>query len=164
MAAAGVWPTADEWMPLVHEALVKLWTTETDPSITEEHAALATVGLLALHRGIALHDVSDPALREGFEELRQEYTEWREWLANAPAHALSGYSAQLAGAAFGTTFERTDFRTELSWLLTRSALHDAVDELPGAQLDGHGAVRIEGHGKRKAVLATLDALRAFVDI
>ncbi|MFG3417752.1 hypothetical protein [Micromonospora sp. NPDC048063] len=62
-------------------------------------------------------------------------------------------------------FEQTDFTAELWWVLGRTALHDAVDRLDGAHVDGDGVVCVEaGRSSRHSLIAALDTLRDFPDV
>lgn len=101
----------------------------------------------------------------GFEELRRSYRQWTDWLKAAPEDVLRRYVTGLAGHTFGVLFERTRFAEELDWILSRSALHEAVDGLPNASIGTDSIVRVVlSKDARKAALATLDALRNFPDV
>jgi hypothetical protein len=41
----------EEWTDIVHDAVSHLWWTDQEPALDEEHAALATIGLVARHHG-----------------------------------------------------------------------------------------------------------------
>ncbi|WP_200210392.1 hypothetical protein [Micromonospora coerulea] len=165
LVAGGLWPNARDWADLLHGVLVQLWDIEQEESLDGEHAALATIGLVALRRGIDLQDEPDSRQATQFDELRVAYQEWTDWLATAPPEIIQRYRDGLGGHSLGLLFEQTDFRAELRWILGRTALHDAVDRFVGAQVDGNGVVHVEaGRSARQSLIAALDALRDFPDV
>ncbi|MEH0985725.1 hypothetical protein V6U79_25705 [Micromonospora sp. CPCC 205556] len=112
--------------------MLQLWMTDQEESLDDEQAALATIGLVALRSGLDRRTEPDGELVEQFEELRQAYVEWSDWLAGVPVETVQRYAAGLGGYTFGVLFGQTDFVAELGWILGRSALHDAVGRLTGA--------------------------------
>ncbi|SCL44877.1 hypothetical protein GA0070606_0495 [Micromonospora citrea] len=165
LVAGGLWPDAPEWADLLYWVLVQLWEAEQEESLDGEHAALATIGLVALRRGVDLQDEPDSQQAGQFDELRVAYREWADWLASAPPETVQRYRDGLGGHTLGLLFEQTDVTAELRWILGRTALHDAVDRLAGAHVDGRGVVRVEaGRSARHSVIAALDALRDFPDV
>ncbi|MDT0532330.1 hypothetical protein RM555_25340 [Micromonospora sp. DSM 115977] len=165
LVAGGLWSEAADWADLLYWVLVQLWDTEQEESLDGEHAALATVGLVALRRGIDLHDEPDGQQAGQFEELRIAYREWTGWLATAPPETIQRYCSGLGGHTLGLLFEQTDFTAELRWLLGRTALHDAVERLDGAHVDAKGVVHVEARrSARHSLIAALDALRDFPDV
>ncbi|MEU4779384.1 hypothetical protein [Micromonospora sp. NPDC023633] len=165
LVAGGLWPEAADWADLLYWVLVQLWDTEQEESLDGEHAALATIGLVALRRGIDLHDEPDGRQAGQFDELRIAYREWTDWLATAPPDTIQRYHDGLGGHTLGLLFEQTHFTAELGWILGRTALHDAVDRLDGAHVDANGIVYVEARrSARHSLIAALDALRDFPDV
>ncbi|WBB81279.1 hypothetical protein O7606_07865 [Micromonospora sp. WMMD882] len=164
LVAGGLWADPADWSDLLYWLMMQLWTTDQEESLEDEHAALATIGLVALHTGLNREAEPDSAIAEKFEELRQAYAEWTDWLGAVPEETVRRYAAGLSGHTLGALFGQTDFVAELSWILSRSALQDAVDRLTDARLDSGGVVRVAaGRTTRLAVLAALDVLRDFPD-
>jgi len=165
IAATGLWPEPEQWASIVHDAVSHLWWTDQEPALDQEHAALATIGLVALHHGLTSCAEPDVETVAGFEELRRSYQQWADWLKAVPEDVLRRYVTGLGGHTFGVIFEQTRFAEELDWILSRSALHEAVDRLPNASIGADSIVHITtGKDARKATLATLDALRDFPDV
>ncbi|WP_102656167.1 hypothetical protein [Verrucosispora sp. ts21] len=164
VVAGGLWEDATDWSDLLYWVVLQLWLADQEESLDHEHAALATIGLIALRNGLDRRNEPDSELTAQFEELRQAYTERTGWLAAVPEETIRRYAAGLSGHTFGVLFEHTNFVTELDWILQRSALHDAVDRLASAQLDGTVVRVARGRTTRQAVLAALDALRNFPDV
>ncbi|MEU8386672.1 hypothetical protein [Micromonospora sp. NPDC048843] len=165
LVAGGLWLDPSDWSDLLYWVVLQLWMTDQEECLDDEQAALATIGLVALHSGLHRRIESDSELVEQFEELRQAYVEWTEWLAAVPVETVRRYAAGLGGHTFGLLFGQNDFVAELGWILGRSALHDAVDRLIGAWLDSGSVVRVTGgRTTRQAVISALDALRDFPDV
>ncbi|GAA0400559.1 hypothetical protein GCM10009541_49630 [Micromonospora gifhornensis] len=164
LVAGGLWVDAADWSDLLYWVALQLWMTDQEESLDDEHAALATIGLVALRTGIDRRTEPDSDLVAQFEELRQAYAEWTDWRAAVPEETVRRYAAGLSGHTFGVLFGQTNFVTELDWILRRSALHDAVDRLDGARLDGSVVHVARGRTTRQAVIAALDALRDFPDV
>ncbi|SCF19411.1 hypothetical protein GA0074696_3333 [Micromonospora purpureochromogenes] len=164
LTAGGLWPDATEWSAILYWVVVQLRVADREESLDGEHSALATIGLVALRRGIDLRDEPDHQLGTRFEELRIAYQARTTWLSAAPAETVRRYAVGLGGRTLGRLFERTDFVAELRWILGRTALHDAVDRLHGAYLDEGSTIRVTlGRSTRLAVIGALDALRDFPD-
>ncbi|MEU8186708.1 hypothetical protein [Micromonospora carbonacea] len=164
LVAGGLWADPADWSDLLYWLMLQLWMTDQEESLHDEHAALATIGLVALRTGFDRQAKPDSELVERFEDLRQAYAEWTAWLAAASEDAVRRYATGLSGHTLGVLFGQTDFVSELGWILTRSALQDAVDRLGGARLDNGSVVRVTaGRTTRLAVLSALDALRDFPD-
>ncbi|MFF3868198.1 hypothetical protein [Micromonospora sp. NPDC001898] len=164
LVAGGLWADPADWSELLHWLVLQLWMTDQEESLNAEHAALATIGLVALRSGLDRQAKPDSELAEQFDELRQAYAEWTDWLAAVPEETVRRYSTGLSGHTLGVLFGQTDFVAELSWILGRSALQDAVDRLTDARLDSGCVVRVPaGRTTRLAVLAALDGLRDFPD-
>jgi hypothetical protein len=165
IAATALWPEPEQWASVVHDAVSHLWWTDQEPTLDHEHAALATIGLVALHHGLTACTEPDTETAAGFDDLRRSYQQWTDWLKAVPEDVLRRYATGLGGHTFGVLFEQTRFAEELDWILSLSALHDAVDRLPNASIGTDSIVHITtGKDARKATLATLDALRDFPDV
>jgi hypothetical protein len=165
VAASGLWREPADWYEIVYEAVSQLWSADQEETLDHEHAALAIIGLVTLHCVIELCGEPDSEVAAQFETLRRSYQEWADWLKAAPEDALRRYSAGLGGHTFGLFFERTRFADELDWILSRDALHDAVDRLSNAHISVDSVVRVAtSKNTRRAVLAALDALRDFPDV
>ncbi|MEU0546747.1 hypothetical protein [Micromonospora sp. NPDC005979] len=165
LVAGGLWQDPTDWSDRLYWVVLQLWMTDQEESLNDEHAALATIGLVALRSGLDRRPEPDSELVEQFEDLRQAYVEWADWLAAVPVETVRRYASGLGGHTFGLLFGQTDFVAELGWILGRSALHDAVDRLTGAQLDSGSVVRVTGgRTTRQAVIAALDGLRDFPDV
>ncbi|GAA4245499.1 hypothetical protein GCM10022255_013130 [Dactylosporangium darangshiense] len=157
LAAGGLWPEPQDWTPLVAAGLDALVATD-DEAFAGEQAALATVGLAAVHHG---HRLSPLA---GFADLRAAVR-----LDQAPPENLvARYAAGLAGAVLGDGFGAEDVAADTSELLVRSAFDDAVDAIPESvgivQRTDAGGVRVDtAKDPRRTALLVLDLLRDFPD-
>ncbi|GAA1614225.1 hypothetical protein [Catellatospora bangladeshensis] len=162
--AADVFDEPAEWLALLERSVLLVWTTPTEQALEAEQAALTTIGLVALARGLSAYPEAHPDLRRSFEALRDAGRQQVDHLRGAPDESLRGYAADLTGSAFGYGFPWLDFRDELSWILARSALADAVDRLPAATLrDGVVNVATTTVLARRVLLHALDELRQFPD-
>ncbi|MEU1687924.1 hypothetical protein [Micromonospora sp. NPDC005707] len=165
LVAGGLWAEATGWSEILYWVMVHLWIAENEESLDAEHAALATIGLVALRNGLDRQLEPAGNLVGQFEDLRTAYAVRADWLAAVPADAVRRYAAGLNGHVFGVLFEQTNFVAELGWILGRTALHDAVDRLTNARLDSSSVVRVTGgRNTRQTVIAGLDALRDFTDV
>ncbi|MFG2054183.1 hypothetical protein ACGFI9_09130 [Micromonospora sp. NPDC048930] len=165
LVAGGLWTDATDWSEVLYWVMVHLWIAEHEETLDDEHAALATIGLVALRNGLDRQPEPAGNLVEQFEELRQAYAGRTGWLAAVPTDTVRRYAAGLNGHVFGILFEQTNFVAELGWILGRTALHDAVDRLTNARLDSGSVVHVKGgRSTRQAVIAALDALRDFSDV
>ncbi|ADU11420.1 hypothetical protein ML5_5972 [Micromonospora sp. L5] len=164
LIAGGLWADETDWTDLLYRVVLQLWLTDQQESLNDEHASLATIGLVALRTGIDRQDEPNNRLIADFDQLRQTYIDWIDWLEAASEETIRRYATGLNGHTLGVLFAQTDFTAELRSIVRRSALDDAVDRLAGARLDG-SVVRIApGRTARKAVIAALDALRDFPDV
>ncbi|MER7008639.1 hypothetical protein ABT297_37090 [Dactylosporangium sp. NPDC000555] len=158
LAAAGLWPAPQDWTPLVAAGLDALIAAD-DEAFWAEQAALATVGIAAVHHGHRLAPLA------GFEDLRAAVRLDRA----APEDLVARYADGLAGAVLGAGFRAEDIAADAGELLVRSPFDDAVDAIPGAvgtvqRADGGGGVLVETtKDPRRTTLLVLDLLRDFPD-
>ncbi|MGI5241289.1 hypothetical protein [Dactylosporangium sp. CA-139066] len=157
LAAGGLWPEPQDWTPLVAAGLDALVATD-DEAFAGEQAALATVGLAAVHHGHRLAPLS------GFADLRAAVR-----LDQAPPEDLvARYTEGLAGPVLGEAFGAEDVAADAGDLLVRSAFDDAVDAIPESigtvqRTDGGGVLVGTGKDPRRTTLLVLDLLRDFPD-
>jgi hypothetical protein len=157
--AAGLWPQAEDWTPIVAGALGNLLSVGSE-AFGGEHAALATIGLVAVQRGYLSFG---PATPDDFEKLRDAGQ-----LGEAPDRLVDRYAAGLAGGAFGPRFAGDDIRADAEGLLSRSPFDEAVDAIPESvgtvARTAEGGVTVEAlKDSRKTALLVLDLLRDFPD-
>ncbi|WP_426514283.1 hypothetical protein ACPPVO_28865 [Dactylosporangium sp. McL0621] len=157
LAAAGLWPAPQDWTPLVAAGLDSLVAAD-DEAFAAEQAALATVGIAAVHHGHLLSPLG------GFEELRAQVR-----LDEAPpAEIVARYANGLAGDVLGPEFRAEDIAADAGELLVRSAFDDAVDAIPESigtvqRSDAGGVLVDTSKDPRRTALLVLDLLRDFPD-
>ncbi|MGA5303901.1 hypothetical protein ACPCHT_28530 [Nucisporomicrobium flavum] len=160
----GLWPHPPDWAWLVSEGLNNLWDVE-DETLAEEHAALAVIGLTALRHGTLSHQ-ADPELQAAFDDTLAKFREFREWALAPTDDMVARYAEELSGYTLGPRFTAVNIRADVTWLLDRDELDDALDLLDGVvdevQRADNGAViaRTDKDPKR-TVIAVLDRLREF---
>ncbi|WP_432824824.1 hypothetical protein [Dactylosporangium sp. CA-092794] len=157
LAAGGLWPAPQDWTPLVAAGLDSL-IAAGDEAFAAEQAALATVGIAAVHHGHLLAPLA------GFEDLRAAVRLDQE----APQDLVERYADGLAGAVLGERFRAEDITADAGELLVRSAFDDAVDAIPGSvgvvqRGDGGGVLVETTKDPRRTTLLVLDLLRDFPD-
>ncbi|MFG2044050.1 hypothetical protein [Dactylosporangium sp. NPDC048998] len=157
LAAAGLWPAPRDWTPLVAAGLDALIAAD-DEAFGAEQAALATVGIAAVHHGHRLAPLA------GFEDLRAAVRLDRA----APEELVARYADGLAGAVLGAGFRAEDIAADAGELLVRSPFDDAVDAIPESvgtvqRTDGGGVLVETTKDPRRTALLVLDLLRDFPD-
>ncbi|WP_433089589.1 hypothetical protein ACQP1P_23795 [Dactylosporangium sp. CA-052675] len=157
LAAAGLWPAPQDWTPLVAAGLDSLIAAD-DEAFAGEQAALATVGIAAVHHGHLLSPLG------GFEELRAQV----RLDSDPPAELVARYAAGLAGDVLGTEFSAEGIAADAGELLVRSAFDDAVDAIPESvgtvqRSDAGGVLVDTSKDPRRTTLLVLDLLRDFPD-
>ncbi|MEV4343528.1 hypothetical protein AB0J83_03480 [Actinoplanes sp. NPDC049596] len=161
----GLWTQPHGWTWLVYEGLTNLWYAEEENTLAHEHAALSAVGLIALRHGV-LSGETDPDLAANFDERLAEFREYGEWLLDGPEEAYESYARELSGYTLGPRFTATNIRSDMTWLLGRHKLDDALDglhDIPGTverAADGAVVVRTTKDGKRMTI-GVLDRLSDF---
>jgi hypothetical protein len=157
LAAAGLWPAPQDWTPLVAAGLDALIAAD-DEAFAAEQAALATVGIAAVHHGHLLSPLG------GFEDLRAQV----RLDADPPPELVARYAEGLAGDVLGAEFRAADIAADAGELLVRSAFDDAVDAIPESigtvQRSDSGGVHVDtSKDPRRTALLVLDLLRDFPD-
>ncbi|WP_433065500.1 hypothetical protein [Dactylosporangium sp. CS-033363] len=157
LAAAGLWPAPQDWTPLLAAGLDALIAAD-DEAFAEEQAALATVGIAAVHHGHVLSPLG------GFEDLRAQV----RLDAAPPADLVARFANGLAGDILGTDFQAEGIAADAGELLVRSPFDDAVDAIPDSvgtvQRSDHGGVLVDtSKDPRRTTLLVLDLLRDFPD-
>ncbi|WP_432968176.1 hypothetical protein [Dactylosporangium sp. CA-233914] len=157
LAAGGLWPVPQDWTPLLAAGLDALIAAD-DEAFAAEQAALATVGIAAVHHGHQLAPLS------GFEDLRAQVR-----LDHAAPEAMVARFAQgLAGEVLGGDFRAEGIAVDAGELLVRSLFDDAVDAIPesvgSVQRSDTGGVLVDTvKDPRRTTLLVLDLLRDFPD-
>ncbi|MFI5907844.1 hypothetical protein [Dactylosporangium sp. NPDC051541] len=157
LAGAGLWPAPQDWTPLLAAGLDALIAAD-DEAFAGEQAALATVGIAAVHHGHLLSPLG------GFEDLRAQVR-----LDQTPPEELVGqYAEGLAGDVLGTEFQAAGIAADAGELLVRSAFDEAVDAIPESvgtvQRSDSGGVLVDtSKDPRRTTLLVLDLLRDFPD-
>lgn len=165
IAASGLWTDAEDWADAACTATTNVFWTDEDPVFGPEQAAFCVVGLVATRRGLDSCDKPPHELLAHFDELRQAFTAFPDFIDTARDDILQRYVTGLDGPIFGVLFDRTDFAEEIAWILGRSPLQEAVDAIEGASLGTDLIVRLAAtKDPGKTAIRLLDTLRRFPDV